>query len=154
MAPDAAAVPGKLLEFIGAKRAPVVEQLIATYLEAVIRKDASAVEKSLPSGRRIRRQRRGTARSDCGTLPLISQECHTALPWLGLHRGREAVKAFPCAHALQPGVTAFGPREVISEGNRKRFLAGSASTPCRLAEQWIFLFGLLRTSHRIPDYPG
>jgi hypothetical protein len=53
-----------------------------------------------------------------GVLPPISSDCHSALPWLGLHRGREAVKEFLAHMHRNLEVTAFGPRELISEGNK------------------------------------
>jgi ketosteroid isomerase-like protein len=91
--------------------------LIATYLEAVIRKDSSAVDKYFhPDVEYV--VNGAETRDRAGMLPLISQECHIALPWLGLHRGREAVKAFLAHMHRNLEVTAFGPREVISEGNR------------------------------------
>ena len=62
--------------------------LIASYLQAVIRKDASAVDKYFQP--KVEYVVNGASSADAaGALPLISQECHTALPWLGLHRGRE-----------------------------------------------------------------
>ena len=61
----------------------------------------------------------GTPAPDpAGVLPPISADCHAALPWMGLHRGREAVKEFLAHMHRNLEVTAFGPREVISEGNK------------------------------------
>src|SRR5215472_9676561 len=91
--------------------------LIASYLEGVIRKDASAVDKYFHPD--VEYVVNGVETQDrARKLPPITQECHTALPWLGLHRGREAVKAFLTHMHRNLEVTAFGPREVISEGNR------------------------------------
>ena len=53
-----------------------------------------------------------------GVPPPISAECHAALPWLGVHRGRQAVKEFLVHMHHNLEITAFGPREVISEGNK------------------------------------
>jgi hypothetical protein len=52
-----------------------------------------------------------------GVLPRISADCHAALPWLGLRRGRGAVKNFLVRMHRNLEETTFGPREVISEGN-------------------------------------
>jgi ketosteroid isomerase-like protein len=91
--------------------------LIAAYLETVIRKDASAVDKYFHPN--VEYVVNGAASADpAAALPPISQDCHSALPWLGLHRGREAVKAFLTHMHRNLEVTAFGPREVISEGSR------------------------------------
>jgi ketosteroid isomerase-like protein len=51
-------------------------------------------------------------------LPPISAECHTALPWLGVYHGREALKGFLKHMHRNLEVTTFGPREVISDGNK------------------------------------
>jgi ketosteroid isomerase-like protein len=91
--------------------------LVAAYLEAVIRKDASAVDKYFHPD--VEYMVNGTPVPDpAGVLPLVSGDCRCALPWLGLHRGRDAVKRFLAHMHRNLEVTAFGPREVISEGNR------------------------------------
>ena len=92
-------------------------QLIAAYLDAVMRKDASVVERFFAPD--VEYMVNGTPDLDpTGVLPPISADCHAALPWLGLHRGREAVKEFLAHMHGHLEVTAFGPREVISEGNK------------------------------------
>jgi len=92
-------------------------QLIAAYLDAVMRKDASVVERFFAPD--VEYMVNGTPDLDpTGVLPPISADCHAALPWLGLHRGREAVKEFLAHMHGNLEVTAFGPREVISEGNK------------------------------------
>jgi ketosteroid isomerase-like protein len=80
--------------------------IIRAYLDAVIRKDASAVDRyfdpdveymvnGLPSGDKT------------GVLPPISVATHNALPWLGLYY-REALKGFG-VHAPQFGSDRFRP---------------------------------------------
>ena len=92
-------------------------ELIAAYLDAVMRKDASVVERFFAPD--VEYMVNGTASPDAaGVLPPISVACRAALPWLGLHRGREAVKNFLAHMHRNLEVTAFGPREVISEGNK------------------------------------
>jgi ketosteroid isomerase-like protein len=92
-------------------------ELIAAYLDAVIRKDPSAVDRYFDPD--VEYMVNGTPWSDpAGTLPPISAECHAALPWLGLYRGREALKGFLAHMHRNLEVTAFGPREVISEGDK------------------------------------
>lgn len=118
-------------------------QLIAAYLDAVMRKDASVVERFFAPD--VEYMVNGTPVPDpAGVLPPISADCHAALPWLGLHRGREAVKEFLAHMHGNLEVTAFGPREVISEGNKAAASAGSGCTRCRPGEPWISLiqFGL------------
>jgi len=92
-------------------------ELIAAYLDAVIRKDESAVDRYFDPD--VEYMVNGTPQSDgAGELPPISAECHTALPWLGLYHGREALKGFLAHMHRNLEVTAFGPREVISQGNK------------------------------------
>ena len=92
-------------------------ELIAAYLDAVVRKDASAVDRFFAPD--IEYIVNGTPIPDsAGVLPPISADCLAGLPWLGLHRGRDEVKQFLAHMHRNLEVTAFGPREVISEGNR------------------------------------
>lgn len=92
-------------------------ELIAAYLDAVIRKDASVVDRFFAPD--IEYMVNGTPVADPSTaLPPISQDCHTALPWLGVYRGREAVKQFLTHMHRNLEVTAFGPREVVSQGDK------------------------------------
>lgn len=66
----------------------------------VMRKDTSLIERFL------------------AVLPPISADCHAVLPWLGLYRGREAVKEFLAHVQRNRAVTPFGRRGVIFEGNK------------------------------------
>jgi len=92
-------------------------ELIGAYLDAVIRKDASAIDRCFDPD--VKYMVNGTPTPDpAGVLPPISAECHSALPWLGLYRGRESLKAFFAHMHRNLEVTAFGPREVISEGDK------------------------------------
>lgn len=92
-------------------------ELIAAYLEAVIRKDTSAVDRFFAPD--VEYVVNGTPIADpAGVLPPISRDCHAGLPWLGMHKGKEAVKEFLAHMHRNLEVTAFGPREVISEGNK------------------------------------
>jgi len=92
-------------------------EIIAAYLDAVIRKDASVVDSFFAPD--VEYMVNGTTSPDPdGILPPISVDCRDALSWFGVHRGREAVKAFLAHMHRNLEVTAFGPREVISEGNK------------------------------------
>jgi ketosteroid isomerase-like protein len=48
----------------------------------------------------------------------ISAACHDALPWLGVYRGRPAVKGFLAHMHRNLEVTEFGPPEVVSAGTK------------------------------------
>jgi ketosteroid isomerase-like protein len=90
-------------------------EVVASYLDAVLHRDASAIDRFFhPEVEYIV----NGARDADGRLPPISRELGEALPWLGLHRGLSEVHAFfDCMHR-NLDVTAYGPREVISEGAR------------------------------------
>lgn len=92
-------------------------ELIRDYLDAVMRKDASMVDRFFAAD--VEYIVNGTASRDSSLiLPPISSQCQMALPWLGLHRGQAAVREFLSRMHRNLEVTAYGPREVISEGNR------------------------------------
>ena len=92
-------------------------ELIAAYLDAVVRRDATAVDRCFHPD--VEYMVNGTPSGDPeGVLPPISAECRSALPWLGLYRGREALKGFLEHMHRNLEVVAFGPREVISEGGK------------------------------------
>jgi len=83
----------------------------------VVRKDSSAVDHFFAPD--VEYMVNGTPIPDsAGVLPPISADCLAGLPWLGLHRGRDEVKKFRAHMHRNLEVTAFGPREVISQGNR------------------------------------
>ena len=92
-------------------------EIVAAYLDAVLHGDARAIDRFFHP--EIEYVVNGAAvRDAAGRLPPISRELCEALPWLGLRRGRTEVHAFfDCLHR-NLDVTAYGPREVISEGTR------------------------------------
>jgi hypothetical protein len=68
-------------------------ELIASRFDAVLRKGASAVDRYFDPN--VEYVVNGTPSSDpTGVLPRISEDCHAALPWLCLYRGREALMGF------------------------------------------------------------
>jgi ketosteroid isomerase-like protein len=58
------------------------------------------------------------APNPAGTRPPISAQCHAALPWLGIYRGRETLKGFLAHMHRNLEVTTFGPREVVWQGEK------------------------------------
>ncbi len=96
---------------------PSNTELIAAYLDAVVRKDTSAVDRYFDAN--VEYMVNGTPVPDpAGALPPISAECRAALPWLGIYHGREALKSFLVHMHRNLEVTAYGPREVISDGDK------------------------------------
>jgi ketosteroid isomerase-like protein len=51
-------------------------------------------------------------------LPGLSGELHSALPWLGMYRGLEEVRAFLTHMHSNLDVTEYGPREVVGDDQR------------------------------------
>jgi ketosteroid isomerase-like protein len=51
-------------------------------------------------------------------LPALSSELHSALPWLGMYRGLDEVRAFLTHMHSNLDVTGFGPREIVGDGHR------------------------------------
>jgi ketosteroid isomerase-like protein len=49
------------------------------------------------------------------SLPTLSRELHSALPWLGSYRGLDEVRAFLVHMHANLDVTAFGPREIVGD---------------------------------------
>jgi len=92
-------------------------EIVASYLDSVLRKDHSAIERFFDP--EIDYFVNGTSHRDAELrLPPISAELESALPWLGHHKGQAGVRAFQDTMHSNLDVTAYGPREVISEGNK------------------------------------
>ena len=116
---------------------PSNSEIITAYLDAVMRKDASVIDHFFAPD--VEYMVNGTPAPDgSGVLPPISADCHRALPWLGLHRGRAAVKEFLAHMHRNLEVIAFGPREVISEGNKAAAFGWFRLQDCLPGEPWIF----------------
>jgi ketosteroid isomerase-like protein len=51
-------------------------------------------------------------------LPSLSSELHAGLPWLGIYRGLDEVRAFLAHMHANLDVTEFGPREIVGDDER------------------------------------
>jgi SnoaL-like domain len=51
-------------------------------------------------------------------LPSLSSELHSGLPWLGIYRGLDEVRAFLTHMHANLDVTGFGPREIVGDDER------------------------------------
>lgn len=92
-------------------------QIVADYLDSVLRKDHSAVERYFSPN--VEYIVNGTSHRDAEqALPPISEEFESAFPWFGLHKGSAEVTEFLERMHAHLEVTAYGPRQVISEGAR------------------------------------
>lgn len=91
-------------------------EVLAAYLTAITQKDLSAIDRLFHQD--VEYVVNGaTSGHPKDSLPIISAQCRDALPWLGVYRGRAAVKVFLRHMHRNLEVTAFGTRMVISEGN-------------------------------------
>ena len=92
-------------------------EIVAAYLDSVLRKDPSTVDRFFHPEIEYVINGSPLPDRDPATSP-ISPECIAALPWLGHYRGKKAVKDFLEHMHKNLDVTAYGDRQVISEGNR------------------------------------
>jgi glyoxylase-like metal-dependent hydrolase (beta-lactamase superfamily II)/ketosteroid isomerase-like protein len=96
---------------------PDAAEVIKSYLDAVARKETGVVERFFHPD--VEYMVNGAVAIDeRGTLPPISPECSAALPWLGLYRGREALRGFLDHMHRNLEITEFGPLDVISNGDK------------------------------------
>ena len=51
-------------------------------------------------------------------LPSLSGELHAGLPWLGIYRGLDEVRAFLAHMHANLDITGFGPREIVGDDLR------------------------------------
>jgi hypothetical protein len=51
-------------------------------------------------------------------LPSVSHELHSGLPWLGVYRGLDEVRAFLTHMHANLDVTGFGPRQIVGDDER------------------------------------
>jgi ketosteroid isomerase-like protein len=56
--------------------------------------------------------------SEAVNLPALSRDLHSALPWLGIYRGLDEVRAFLTHMHANLDVVGFGPREVVGGDKR------------------------------------
>jgi|SRR5579863_5380829 ketosteroid isomerase-like protein len=92
-------------------------EIVAEYLDCVVRKDVTAVDRLFHPD--IEYVISGSPLADRDpAIPPISAECISALPWLGHYRGKDALKAFLDHMHKNLEVTAYGERRVISQGDQ------------------------------------
>jgi ketosteroid isomerase-like protein len=73
-------------------------------------------------------------------LPALSSELCSALPWLGMYRGLDEVRAFLEHMHSNLDVTGFGPREIVGDDRRAAVFGwfGLRSHPARREVQIAF----------------
>jgi hypothetical protein len=52
------------------------------------------------------------------SVPALSRELHSALPWLGIYHGLDEVRTFLLHMHANLEVTGFGPREIVGAGEQ------------------------------------
>jgi ketosteroid isomerase-like protein len=95
-----------------------VAALAGEYLDAVARGDGAAAAERYFHPDILYVVNGPTSATEAVDLPSLSTELHSALPWLGLYRGLDEVRAFLRHMHLNLDVTGFGPRQIVGDGNR------------------------------------
>ena len=95
-----------------------VASLAEAYLDAVSRGDGAAAAERYFHPDIVYIVNGPPALVDALALPPLSDELHSGLPWLGMYRGLEEVRAFLAHMHANLEVTGFGPREVVGDGQR------------------------------------
>jgi len=91
--------------------------IVAEYLDCLLRRDPADVDRFFHPD--IEYVVNGSPLPDRDpAIPPISAESFAALPWAGHYRGKSAVKRFFRHMHEHLDITAYGDRQIISQGNR------------------------------------
>ena len=95
-----------------------VAALAGEYLDAVTRGEgAAAAERSFPP-EIVYIVNGPPMPADAVDPPALSGELHSALPWLGMYRGLDELRAFLAHMQSNLDVTGFGPRVIVGDDQR------------------------------------
>jgi ketosteroid isomerase-like protein len=95
-----------------------VASLAEAYLDAVSRGEGIAAAERYFHPHIVYIVNGPPAQVDGLELPALSSELHSGLPWLGVYRGLDEVRAFLTHMHANLDVTGFGRREVVGDGQR------------------------------------
>jgi ketosteroid isomerase-like protein len=95
-----------------------VAALAGEYLDAVTRGEGVAAAERYFHGDIVYIVNGPPSPSQVVDLPPLSRELHSALPWLGMYRGLDDVRAFLRHMHSNLDVTGFGPREIVGDDER------------------------------------
>jgi ketosteroid isomerase-like protein len=103
---------------VNARAAPSVATLAETYLDAVGRGDGLVAAERYFHPDIVYVVNGPPVPVDGLPLPSLSSELQVGLPWLGIYRGLDEVRAFLTHLHANLDVTGFGPREIIGDDER------------------------------------
>jgi ketosteroid isomerase-like protein len=103
---------------VNAGSAASVASLAEAYLDAVSRGEGVAAAERYFHPDIVYIVNGPPAPVDGLALPSLSGELHSGLPWLGMYRGLDQVRAFLTHMHANLDVTGFGPREIVGDDHR------------------------------------
>jgi ketosteroid isomerase-like protein len=92
-----------------------VAALVGEYLDAVARGEGAAAAERYFHPEIIYIVNGPPLPAEAVDLPALSSELHSALPWLGMYRGLDEVRAFLAHMHSNLDVAGFGPREIVGD---------------------------------------
>jgi ketosteroid isomerase-like protein len=95
-----------------------VAALAGEYLDAVTRGEGAAAAERYFHPDIVYIVNGPPSAAEAVDLPALSSELHSALPWLGMYRGLDEVRAFLTHMHSNLDVTGFGPREIVGDDQR------------------------------------
>ena len=95
-----------------------VARLAEEYLDAVARGEGAAAVERYFHPEIVYIVNGPPASDETVDLPALSGELQSALPWLGIYRGLDEVRAFLAHMHSNLEVTGFGPREIVGDDQR------------------------------------
>ena len=103
---------------VNAGSAPSVASLAEAYLDEVVRGQGVRAAEHYFHPDIVYIVNGPASPADTVDLPVLSSELHSALPWLGIYRGLDEVRAFLAHMHSNLEVTGFGPREIVGDDQR------------------------------------
>ena len=95
-----------------------VAALAGEYLDAVTRGEGAAAAERFFHPDIVYIVNGPPSPAEAVDLPALSSELQSALPWLGIYRGLDEVRAFLTRMHSNLDVTGFGPREIVGNDQR------------------------------------
>jgi ketosteroid isomerase-like protein len=103
---------------VNAEAGSSVAALAGEYLDAVTRGEGAAAAERYFHSEIVYIVNGPPPRAEAVGLPALSSELHSTLPWLGIYRGLDEVRAFLAHMHSNLDVTGFGPREIVGDEQR------------------------------------
>ena len=108
---------------MGVRAGSSVAALAGDYLDAVTRGEGAAAAERYFHPEIVYIVNGPSSPNHAVDLPALSSELHSALPWLGIYRGLDQVRAFLTHMHSNLDVTGFGRREIVGDDQRAAVFA-------------------------------